>query len=40
MENEHYALKHFNSVMRLSSFKAKDVKWLEDSFAVSHGLDK
>ena len=40
MENEHYALKHFNSVMRLSSFKAKDVKWLEDSFAVSHGLNK
>ncbi|MBR5380349.1 MAG: CapA family protein [Clostridia bacterium] len=40
MENEHYALKHFNSVMRLSSFKAKDIKWLEDSFAVSHGLDK
>ena len=30
----------FNSIMNRSSFKAKDVKWMADSFAVSRGLDK
>lgn len=30
----------FNSIMNRSNFKAKDVKWMEDSFAVSRGLDR
>ncbi len=30
----------FRSIMNRSGFKAKDVKWLPDSFAVSRGLDK
>ncbi|MBR5751898.1 MAG: CapA family protein [Clostridia bacterium] len=30
----------FNSIMNRSGFKARDVKWLADSFAVSRGLDK
>ena len=30
----------FDAILRLGNFRAKDVKWLSDSFAVTHGLNK
>ena len=35
-EGEHL----FDSIIRLGNFKPRDVKWLEDSYAVTHSLDK
>ena len=35
-EGEHL----FNAILRLSNFRPRDVKWLSDSYAVAHGLDK
>ena len=40
ISSEYESTHLFDSILRLVNFRARDVKWLNDSFAVTHGLDK
>lgn len=40
ISSEYESTHLFDAIIRLGNFRARDVKWLDDSFAVAQGLDR